>query len=149
MGSRNVGNLSSTAAWFVAAADEALRCVFQGFTAVGRCMALYQWELSYSEASVRETRRVGDAGYNPLPPTFNPPPRHFMIGLIAKFVNAVGRGDIEERDDAVKNKCNENLCSTGHHDVRNVNYYLRPDQVFEWFANKSKYRVQIYVIKVI
>jgi hypothetical protein len=35
----------------------------------------------------------------------------------------------------------------GHHNVRNVNYYLRPDKVFEWFRNKSKYRVQMYVIK--
>ena len=31
----------------------------------------------------------------------------------------------------------------------NVNYYLRPDQVFEWFRNKSKYRVQMYGVKVI
>jgi len=55
-------------------------------------MALYQWELSYSAASIKERRRVGNAGYSlPLPP-FNPPPRHFMIGLIAKFVNAAGGG---------------------------------------------------------
>ena len=70
-----------------------------------------------------------------------------MIGLIAKFVKAVGGSDTEERHEADKNKCNENLCSKRHHNVRNVNYYVRPDQVFEWFRNKSKYRVQIYVIK--
>jgi len=92
---------------------------------------------------------VGNVGYNLPPSPFNPPPRHFMIGLIAKFVNAVGWGDIEERHEADKNKCNENLCSAEHHNVRNVNYNLRPDQVFEWFRNKSKYRVQMYVIKVI
>jgi len=71
-----------------------------------------------------------------------------MIGLIAKFVNAVGGSDREERREAHTNKCNENLCSRGHHNIRSVNYYVRPDQVFEWFRNKSKYRVQMYVIKV-
>jgi hypothetical protein len=78
-------------------------------------------------------------------------PRHFMIGLIAKFVNAVGGGggsDTEQRHEADKSKCNECLCSGGHPNVRNVNYCLRPDQVFEWLRNKSKYRVQMYVIKV-
>jgi hypothetical protein len=64
-----------------------------------------------------------------------------MIGLIAKFVNAVGGSETEDRHEADKNKCNENLCSTEHHNVRNVNYKLPPDQVFEWLRNKSKYRV--------
>jgi hypothetical protein len=54
-----------------------------------------------------------------------------MIGLIAKFVNAVGKSEREKRHDATKNKCNENLCSMGHHNIRNVNYNLPPDQVFE------------------
>lgn len=82
------------------------------------------------QASLRERRRVGNAEYNhspnPPPPPFNPLPRHFMIGLIAKFVNAVGGSETEEGRDADKNKRNENLCSTEHQDVRNVNYKLPP-----------------------
>ena len=50
-----------------------------------------------------------------IPYPFNPLPRHFMIGLIAKFVNAVGGSDREEGHEADKNKYNENLCSRGQH----------------------------------
>jgi hypothetical protein len=105
-------------------------------------MALYQWKMSYSGLRQRRDREWGMRNIT-TPTPFNPLLRHFMIGLIAKFVNAVGGSDREGRHEAGKNKCNENLCSTGHHNVRNANYELRPNQMFEWLRNISKYRVKI------
>jgi hypothetical protein len=52
-----------------------------------------------------------------------------MIGLIAKFVNAVGVSKREEAHDRDQNKCNENLCSAELYNIRNVYYKLPPNQV--------------------
>jgi hypothetical protein len=73
-------------------------------------------------------------------------PLHFMIGLIAKFVNAVGACEKEDADDRDQNKCNENLCSAGLYNIRNVYYKLPPNQVSQWVSNESKHRVEMNIL---